>query len=181
MDNIPESVGNYIIQDRISELTRFQIYSACNEIGRRFVIKESKNNVDLNREFQLLMSLDHPNIIKPIEFLHVNDFSYIIFPNAQGGDLLERLTGQGDPFDKESIQKIMHDLFLAVEYIHSKEIIHRNISIENVLIFYNRGQENYTLGGFSLAVNSTKMINEHFGAIQYMAPELIEKKECSFF
>lgn len=173
----PSNIGEYKIVDKVLQTPRSTVYSAFDRVGKRFVIKESKK--DSQPEYQLLTELDHPNIIKPIDYLHINDLYYIIFPSAQGGDFLDKLTAEG-PLDAEFVRKMMRDLFETVAYLHSAGVIHREITLENILIFYQRGTETYKLGGFSLAIKSPTS-NECCGTIPYIAPEVTEKKECMYF
>lgn len=173
----PSNIGDYSIVEQILETPRSSVYSACDQVGKRFIIKESKK--DSHQEFQLLTELDNPNIIKPIDFLQVGDRFYIIFPNAQGGDLLDKLTSEG-PFDEEFVRKVMRGILEAVVYLHSVGVIHLEITLENILIFYQRGVEAYKLGGFSIAIKSPSS-NECCGTIPYIAPEIIDNKECMFF
>lgn len=172
------TIGEYSIVDLIMKTPRSTIYSAVDKLGKRIVIKGSSNEAQLKNEYQLLMEIDHPNVIKPLNFLNENDHSYIIFPNAQGGDLLDKLTSEG-PFEEDFVRKILRDIFDAVAYLHSVGVIHREITLENILIFYQKGTELLKLGGFQLAIKD-KSSNDFCGTIPYIAPEIIEKKECMF-
>ena len=179
MDEVwPENVGGYTITDNIFETEKSKVYSGYDQAGKRFAIKESKNHSQLENEFQLLTELDSSYIIKPINYLRIGDLSYIIFPNAQGGDLFDKLAQEG-PFNEDYTRKVMRELFQAVDYLHSVGIIHRGITLENILIFYQHGVENYKLGGFSLAIKSPSS-NERCGAAPYMCPEMIGNQQCMF-
>ena len=64
----------------------------------------------------------------------------------------------------------------GIYYLHSKNIIHRDIKLENLLL-----DENKTLKiidfGFSICVKNDQRINNFCGTPTYMAPEIVSKKE----
>ena len=163
----------------IIETSKVSIYRCHNnKTGNKYVIKISKDSKTQN-QYELLKEIDHPNIIKPIEFIHSNDKYCIIFPTALD-DLYNNILKQIDPFTEETIRKIMKEILSSVEYLHSKGIWHRNINTENILVFRNGESKDFVLSGFSTAGHFTGKITEYCGSPQYMAPEVFERKECMY-
>ena len=69
-------------------------------------------------------------------------------------------------------KKIFKDLLLGIKYIHSKNISHRDIKIENLL--YDSINDKATIIDFSISSHlpSNKMINEPGGSLHYQSPEM---------
>lgn len=173
------NINDYAIDVMIIETSHYSIYRCHNtKTGNEHVIKMSKDET-IKNQYDLLQTIDHPNIIKPIEFIHFNDNYCIIFPLAQD-DLYNKILKQINPLDEEICRKIMRDILSCVDYLHSNEIWHRNITPENILVFRNGKNENFVLTGFSMAGHFTGKINERCGTSQFMAPEIVEGKECLF-
>ena len=63
----------------------------------------------------------------------------------------------------------------ALSYIHRNNISHRDIKLENLII--NPETKEIKLIDFGFAVYSTKALKMHCGTPNYMAPEIVSKKE----
>ena len=84
-------------------------------------------------EIKILKSLDHPNIIKIYEFFSDNINFYIVMEYLSQGDLFSFISASR--FLKEKvICSIIKQIMSAVAYLHSKNIIHGDIKLENILI-----------------------------------------------
>jgi calcium-dependent protein kinase len=74
--------------------------------------------------------LDHPNILKLYEFYEDNNEYCIITDFWEGGDLYEYLETH-QSIQEYEISEIMKQLFSILKYIHSKNIVHRDIKRYN--------------------------------------------------
>ena len=131
--------------------------------------------------FTLLKKIDHPNII----LLKYGDFSedkkilYEISEYADGGDLLAKLNEQkktGSYFDENTLLDWFIQLCLALKYIHSKNILHRNIKPSNIFLIDDLAK----LGNFGVAKElrpGLTYTKTKVSSPQYLAPEIIEKKK----
>ena len=98
------------------------------------VTKEAATDRDM-KEVQILKELDHPNIIKLEEsFINDKDQLVQITEFATGGSLFDNLE-VGKIYPEITIIRWMLDISKGIQYLHSKNIIHRDISPDNVLIF----------------------------------------------
>ena len=87
----------------------------------------------IQKEINILKSLDHPNIIKVYEFFKTEKYIYIIDELCTGGELFDKIVDV--KYFSESVAKnIMKQLFSAMAYCHEKGIIHRDLKPENILI-----------------------------------------------
>ena len=82
-------------------------------------------------------------------------------------------------FSPKQVKTIMRDLLSAVSYIHSQGVIHRDIKLENILMTRTHDplEVKLTDFGFASVLDENHMFKDSLGSPNYMAPELILKKE----
>ena len=158
--------GIYYVNKRIS-------LECLSEEDRKKVINEAV----------LLKMIDHPNIIKFKEvFITVKPIKRLnlIMEYANGGDISQKIkTQKPKNFDENLLIDWLTQLCHALQYIHNKKIIHRDIKPDNIFL-NNYGQ--IKLGDFGVSKNleSMKMASTFIGSIDYLAPEIIDGKNYSF-
>ncbi len=106
---------------------------------------------NISREAILLESLKHRNIIRFINsYIHENQF-YTVMEYARGGEL-------GTYLNKEKIvsefeaRRIFKQLLEAVRYIHSKNVVHRDLKPNNIL-FLDKNKEQLVVFSFIFIFN----------------------------
>ena len=95
----------------------------------------------LNYEISIMKDLDHPNIIKLVDFIQTHNNYYVIMEYCSGGSLSSHLKKYGRPFPIEIIQYFMRQIVEGLKYIHSKRIIHRDIKLDNILISFKSKED----------------------------------------
>ena len=97
----------------------------------------------LKKEFEISRSLDHPNIVKTIDFQNIPILGdCIVMEYIEGLTLTEfieghKVTKSQNRKEKNVYEKIFNELLDAMEYFHSKQIIHRDLKPSNILITNN--------------------------------------------
>ena len=103
----------------------------------------------LINEIQILKELNHPNIVKFEEIKKTKNHYYIIMEYCNGGELYKTLEKYMDknkkPFNQEIVQHLMRQIIEAFKYIHGKNIIHRDIKLENILLSYDSEEDRKNL------------------------------------
>ena len=135
---------------------------------------------DLKKEAQILGQLDHPNIIRLFEVLKVGNNRSLVLELCSGGHLLDRL-----PFKEDQASHIMRQLMSAVSYMHSKQIVHRDIDCSNILFRTPDENSDIKLIDFGSATElelvpnhpgAFKFLKDKTGSLHAMAPEVIRRR-----
>ncbi len=85
------------------------------------------------REATLLARLDHPNLVRVIDFFEENDNAYLVMNFVEGESLFEKVLRAGALSEAE-VLKWTEQLLSALAYCHAKGVIHRDIKPHNVII-----------------------------------------------
>ena len=85
-------------------------------------------------EISILKKLDHPNIMKIFECFDDEKNFYIISDFCDQGDLLGKLEKLGK-MNEIVVKFLMEQIFNAVAYLHSKNFLHGDIKLENILLY----------------------------------------------
>jgi serine/threonine-protein kinase len=130
------------------------------------------------REAKLLARLDHPNIIKVLDFGTSKEFFYISFEYIEGKSLRNVL--QESDLSKEEKRRLTVQLFKALNFAHANRIIHRDIKPENIFVDKNL---NLKLGDFGLALSAEdNFVTSPYsivGTPSYMSPEQVSGSQLT--
>ena len=77
---------------------------------------------------------------------------------------------------QDNAVKIFKQLVQAVEYCHDKNICHRDIKLENIIVDDNLNLRLIDFG-FAAVISKTKLLSFFCGTPSYMPPEIVQKKE----
>ena len=86
------------------------------------------------REARSLAKIVHPNIVAVHQVFEDNGTAYMAIDYIDGLDLQQIIDGEGEAMTPEHIVQITEKLLHAVGYIHDHDMLHRDISPDNVLI-----------------------------------------------
>lgn len=137
----------------------------------------------LKRELDILMVVDHPNIIRYYESYEDDRYIHIVQELCTGGDILDRFTYAG-PFNEKTVSELMRKIFSAVNHMHSQYICHRDIKVENFLFKSRDPAAEVKMIDFGMSSKFGKngeALNTMVGAPNYLAPEMLNAKygkEC---
>ena len=153
-------------------------------LGKKHILKglkpEFKNKQFyenlLKKEFEISHPLDHPNIVKTIDFKHIPDLGNCIMMEYIDGITLKKFAERHRVAKSQShrakniYDKIFNELLDAMEYFHSKQIIHRDLKPSNILITNNGN--NVKIIDFGLSdTDSYLILKQAAGTKKYAAPE----------
>jgi serine/threonine-protein kinase len=84
-------------------------------------------------EARAAASLDHPNIVKVLDYGQDGDVRYIVQEYVQGETLKDMIRREG-ALDFRLATPLMIQIGLALEHAHQREVIHRDMKPQNILI-----------------------------------------------
>lgn len=86
------------------------------------------------QEAKSLAKLNHPNIVGVHQVFEDNDTAYMALDFVEGRDMLDTLDDPDARMTADQIISMLKDVLGAVGFIHSQDILHRDISPDNILI-----------------------------------------------
>ena len=96
-------------------------------------LKQGYTEEEIFREINILKKLEHPYIMKLYEFYSDEEYFYLINEFCSEGDLSEKLQKVGR-FEEKLVKLLMFQIFSAVWYLHSNNVIHGDLKLENVMV-----------------------------------------------
>ena len=169
-------IGNYRLLNTLGQGSTSTVFYAEHVIIKEIVALKLIDKSHLEKEWKAdprILRLTHPNIIKIHEFFETDEFVVMVMRCASSTTLADRL--EKAPIDIVDVKKIIKQLLLALDYLAERNVVHRDIKADNILIDeYNR----VTLGDFGMAKNvSVGVMNQTAcGTPIYVAPEVIKRE-----
>lgn len=137
---------------------------------------QKEDELSLRIEVEVLMSLNHPNIVQALDFFEEEDFFYVVLEYLEGGELFERLIEKAVYTEGEA-RDLFTVLLKAVQYCHDRDLVHRDIKPENILLTSRKDDINLKLADFGFAVKSgVPPAKKQAGTPGYIAPEILLAK-----
>ncbi|XP_062393507.1 MAP/microtubule affinity-regulating kinase 4 [Sardina pilchardus] len=148
------------------------------EVAIKIIDKTQLNPTSLQklfREVRIMKGLHHPNIVKLFEVIETEKTLYLIMEYASGGEVFDYLVSHGRMKEIEARAKF-RQIVSAVHYCHQKNIVHRDLKAENLLL---DADANIKIAdfGFSNEFTLGNKLDTFCGSPPYAAPELFQGKK----
>ena len=181
----PRTIGPYIITGKLGSGSFATVYSAQHNItgvpaALKCIAKSqlcSKDDLNmLQREVNLMKTLDHPFVTTLYEILEDDYYLYLAMEFVENGNLLDFINAHMG-LQEEQARRIFVQLITVIDYLHNDRcIVHRDLKAENVLLDkYN----NVRLVDFGLSRAFSKVdpfLQTTCGSPAYLAPEIIREQ-----
>ena len=187
IDYSPEK--KYKLISNIGQGSYGNVYLAYNiYTNEKVAIKKIYKTLDIIteseiiNEIDILKKLNHPDIVKILEFYKTETAYYIISEYCSGGELFEKAETH---LSENQIAVIFKQILSGLSYLHSNNIVHRDLKLENILISDKEyvpitGEEylDIKIIDFGNAKHFEKNIKDKsiVGSTYYIAPETFMKK-----
>jgi alpha-tubulin suppressor-like RCC1 family protein len=132
------------------------------------------------REARFVAELDHPNIVRVHEVLHLGDGGIALVMAHVAGRTLKQRIGADGPLSPADADRVVRDVAAALGAAHARGIVHRDVKPENVFIDQD-GRALLADFGVARSMSAeTQQLTMHgvaIGTPTYMAPEQIDGGE----
>ncbi len=168
----------YEIVSKVGAGGMSDVYKAKDHILSRFVaIKVLKQEYSEDRTFvskfrteaQSAAGLEHPNIVNIYDVGSEDGMHYIVMEYVEGITLKTYIEKKGQLSFKESVS-IAIQVARGIEAAHNKDIIHRDIKPQNIIIS-TEGKVKVTDFGIARAASSNTISSDVMGSVHYASPE----------
>ena len=131
--------------------------------------------------------MDHPNIVHVVELLEDSNKYYFVLELMKSGNLMEVLKQSQEnnwKLNNKDYATMTKQIVRALNYMHKKNVIHRDLKLENVMVDIGSNEQGkpelilkLTDFGFSKVLETNKKETNKLGTTLYMAPELFKGVE----
>eukprot|EP00747_Dinoflagellata_sp_TGD_P080653 gnl/TRDRNA2_/TRDRNA2_160988_c1_seq1.p1 gnl/TRDRNA2_/TRDRNA2_160988_c1~~gnl/TRDRNA2_/TRDRNA2_160988_c1_seq1.p1 ORF type:complete len:566 (+),score=162.35 gnl/TRDRNA2_/TRDRNA2_160988_c1_seq1:76-1773(+) len=158
----------------------------CKQDGKKYAIKQfglhsitQEKLSELTSEAEIFLGMDHPHIARLADVYESEDSLSLVMECMEGGELFQRVVDR-KKFSEKDAAEATYQMLLAVNYIHSHGVVHRDIKLENFL-YESKNSDHLKLidFGFSKIWDKNAKMDLSCGTLAYVAPEVLAKNYTS--
>jgi serine/threonine-protein kinase len=183
-----EFIGPYQIQGVIGRGGMATVYRAVDtqsgaDVAVKLMARDFTRDASFRKRFQreeaVLRQLHHPNIVGVLDCNEHDGQPYLVMPYLSGGTLADRL--ERGPLSPPEIVAILTPIAAALDYAHSRGVIHRDVKPSNILF---NGENQPLLADFGIVkvlsevYTSVSTTGALVGTPEYMSPEQVEGSDA---
>ena len=150
---------------------------ACKHLSKLSI----KNLEKFEREINILINSDHPNIVKIYEIYESQRSLYIVMEECKGGEVFDRIIDHiqsKNMYSEKDAAEMLLQVMSAVEYCHNNGICHRDLKPENLLYLRAGSEKNNPIRvidfGLSQVISPEKKLKTRVGTAYYVSPEILK-------
>ena len=175
--------GKYRILKRIGVGGMATVYHASHletgqEVALKILHEQWSHDETIRKRFKLEAAigskLSHPAIVPIHDYGVENERPFIVLKYMEGGNLANEFA-KHRPVKLEVTSKLLTVIGRALDYAHDKNIIHRDLKLENIML---DGKRRPAIGDFGIAklIGTTRLTltGQFVGTPHYMAPETLD-------
>ncbi|KAI0291980.1 hypothetical protein BC826DRAFT_1020696 [Russula brevipes] len=171
-------VGNYTLSKVIGEGAYGKVRLGTHRLtSTRVAIKQIPKalSATLTREIHHHRQLHHPHITQLYEVIATENSIWLVTELCSGGELFDYLAEKGRVSEEET-RHVFGQICLAVNYLHEKGIVHRDLKLENVLLD-ERCRIKLGDFGFTREFDRGTYLETYCGTTGYAAPEMLQGRK----
>ena len=178
-------IQNFIIGDKIGEGGMGTVHFATRTLltERKLVVKILNSNLALNPHIQdrfqneaiILDQLQHPNIVRLVDFFTEGDESFMIMDYAEGIPLDEVIKKNGK-IPEAQAKDLLRQIADGIAHAHSKGIAHRDIKPANFIVSTDNQVKILDFGIAKILAEESRNLTKtgmRMGSLYFMSPEQV--------
>jgi serine/threonine protein kinase len=179
------TIGPYRVFDTLGQGSFAAVYKAIHQVTQCLVAIKAIAKAKLctfqefellQREVNLMKTLDHPFVVCFYEVLDDSANFYLVMELVPRGHLLNHITTNGY-LDEATARRIFIQLMHSLDYLHSrKHIIHRDLKPENILLDEHMNIRVVDFGLSKAFSRLNPLLDTQCGSPAYVAPEIVREE-----
>lgn len=143
---------------------------AMKSINKQYLAESTSKN-KVMQEVTILKMINHKNIMWLRETFETEKHVIFVLELCPGGDLLNYVRKRRK-LNENTAKVIFKQILEALQYLHDKNILHRDIKLDNILLD-SKGRVKLGDFGVSKIITSNELIFDQWGTPAYIAPEIL--------
>ncbi|XP_054652355.1 serine/threonine-protein kinase PLK4 [Dunckerocampus dactyliophorus] len=146
------------------------------EVAIKTIDKKSMHKAGMvqrvTNEVEIHCRLKHPSILELYNYFEDSNYVYLVLEMCHNGEMGRYLKERKMPFSEEEARHFMHQIVKGMLYLHTHGILHRDLTLSNLLLTNNM---NIKVADFGLATQLKLPTEKHFtmcGTPNYISPEV---------
>jgi len=137
----------------------------------------ARDEADIFSEVALMANIDHPHIVKVIDFFEERGHFLMVLEYLEGGDMHDHIKKK-KLYNEEEAKQFCKILVETIHYCHSKSIAHLDLKSDNLVLSRSGDEASVKLidFGFAQRVSGRNCLARRCGTPYFIAPEIIEER-----
>lgn len=133
----------------------------------------------LRTEAEVYLTLDHPNIARLHDVYEDKENIHLVMENCKGGELLQEVQTRKDRYSEPEAAEALTQMLRAVAYLHSQNVVHRDLKLENFLYQCDGIDDSTTATlklidfGFAKHWDPSTRMQAKCGSLHYVSPDVL--------
>ncbi|XP_036778845.2 serine/threonine-protein kinase PLK4 [Manis pentadactyla] len=169
-------VGNLLGKGSFAGVYRAESIHTGLEVAIKMIDKKAMYKAGMvqrvQNEVKIHCQLKHPSILELYNYFEDNNYVYLVLEMCHNGEMNRYLKNRMKPFSENEARHFMHQITTGMLYLHSHGILHRDLTLSNLLLTRNM---NIKIADFGLATQLKMPHEKHYtlcGTPNYISPEI---------
>lgn len=169
-------VGNLLGKGSFAGVYRAESIHTGLEVAIKMIDKKAMYKAGMvqrvQNEVKIHCQLKHPSILELYNYFEDNNYVYLVLEMCHNGEMNRYLKNRMKPFSENEARHFMYQIITGMLYLHSHGILHRDLTLSNLLLTRNM---NIKIADFGLATQLTMPHEKHYtlcGTPNYISPEI---------
>lgn len=169
-------VGNLLGKGSFAGVYRAESIHTGLEVAIKMIDKKAMYKAGMvqrvQNEVKIHCQLKHPSVLELYNYFEDNNYVYLVLEMCHNGEMNRYLKNRMKPFSESEARHFMHQIITGMLYLHSHGILHRDLTLSNILLTRNM---NIKIADFGLATQLNMPHEKHYtlcGTPNYISPEI---------